>query len=278
VRASVRRFREEFLQHYDPGERASDVAGQVQRPAAQYLGRYQERAGEAKDILKQFGGGGPGVPTYQTDSQRVTLPGIDNSGARKAALQDYVLNGKQDPNSLLNLGYSLRGAQDQPSSSFNVPGFDKADPINLRAARPGAANALNWAESKLGFQEATGSNDGGLADRLNRKFGMSGQPWCAMFTSLAVTKGGAPQEAKTASVAQVRAKAQSKQGYRGFVNPAKAKPGDLVLWGNDHIGMVRSVKNGKIQYVAGNESNGVNRGEVDVGSVDVVRPKYRGRR
>jgi hypothetical protein len=156
LRASVRRFREEFLQHYDPGERASDVAGQVQRPAAQYLGRYQERAGEAKQILKQFGGGGQPAPNgYQTDSQQVSLPGVDNSGARKAALQDYVLNGQRDPNSLLNLGSSLRGAADQPSSSIKVPGFNRGTPGQGGGGKRGGeatiGKLMNVAEKKFGL-------------------------------------------------------------------------------------------------------------------------------
>jgi hypothetical protein len=134
VKASVQRFREEFLQHYDPGERASDVAGQVQRPAAEYLGRYQERAGEATSILKGFGGGGSSPQGgYRTDPQRVSLPGVDNSALRQSALQQYVLD-RGKPDSLLTLGSSLSVAQDQPSSSFNVGSFYKGQP---RQRQPG---------------------------------------------------------------------------------------------------------------------------------------------
>ena len=75
----------------------------------------------------------------------------------------------------------------------------------------------------------------------------------------------------------MRAKAQSGQGYHGFVKNSKAKPGDLILFGNDHIGMVRSVSNGKINYVGGNQSDAVTQASVSVSdSVDVVRPKYKG--
>jgi hypothetical protein len=103
---------------------------------------------------------------------------------------------------------------------------------------------------------------------------MSNQPWCAMFTSLAVTKGGAPASARTASVAQVRAKAKAKQGYRGFVNPKQARPGDLVLFGNSHIAMVSSVDGDTITYVGGNQSDNVTKGTTSTGAVDVVRPAY----
>jgi hypothetical protein len=137
----------------------------------------------------------------------------------------------------------------------------------------GADAALTWAKSKIGFKE-TGTNAGGLASYANSRFGMSGQPWCAMFTSLAVTKGGAPKSARTASVAAVRAKAQQHNGYEGFVDPGSAQAGDLILFGNQHIGMVERVSGGKVFYVGGNQSNGVTEASVPVGRGDIVRPKY----
>jgi len=103
VKASVRRFREEFMQHYDPGERASDVAGQVQRPAAQYLGRYQERAADAKQILREVRGGGPAPPTMefgnggkQFGSVTKTKTDIDS------LLMDTLLEGRKRKGSLFD--------------------------------------------------------------------------------------------------------------------------------------------------------------------------------
>ena len=106
---------------------------------------------------------------------------------------------------------------------------------------------------------------------------MSNQPWCAMFTSAAVVKGGAPSSARTASVAGVRAKAQAGgQGYvKGYVPKNQVRAGDLVLWGNNHIAMVQKVKGGKVFYVGGNQSNSVTQGETSVNGVDFVRPAYR---
>jgi hypothetical protein len=140
----------------------------------------------------------------------------------------------------------------------------------------GADAALGWAKSKVGFVE-TGENSGGIASKLNRRFGFSNAPWCAMFTSAAVTRGGAPEEARSASVDEIRAKAQRKEGYHGFVNPARAKPGDLILW-DEHIGMVERVRNGKIEFVAGNHSDGVREDSTSIGdAIQVVRPMYRQR-
>jgi len=99
---------------------------------------------------------------------------------------------------------------------------------------------------------------------------------CAMFTSLAITKGGAPMSARTASVAEVRRQAeQGGGGYqRGFIRASQARPGDLILFGNDHIGMVDRVENGRIRYVGGNQSDGVTMASVPVGRGDIVRPLY----
>lgn len=55
LRASARRFRQEFQDFYDPGEKAWQVAAQVQRPAAQYADRYRRVAPQAKAILRQLG-------------------------------------------------------------------------------------------------------------------------------------------------------------------------------------------------------------------------------
>jgi hypothetical protein len=113
VKASVRRFRQEFEQHYQPGEKAWQVAGQVQRPAAQYLGRYKEVAPEARAILQgmrgQGGGalpGGGGGPTGYRTETRV------NQGVRRDALLSY-LDERGKPGALLSLARGLEGAVEQ---------------------------------------------------------------------------------------------------------------------------------------------------------------------
>jgi hypothetical protein len=136
----------------------------------------------------------------------------------------------------------------------------------------GAAAAVEYALGKVGKAE-TSENHGAYVDRLEKRFGFSGAAWCAMFTSSAVVQGGAPTSARTASVATVRAKAQAKDDYN-FVHSGREKAGDLILFGNDHIGMVVKVKGGQFLMVAGNDSDRVNKRWVARGSGDVVRPQY----
>lgn len=141
----------------------------------------------------------------------------------------------------------------------------------------GGVAAVAWARSRLGTAETAGPNRGPRIDQWEARFGLSGQPWCAIFTSLAVTKGGAPASARTPSVAVVRKQALTGRGgyQRGFVDPHHAQAGDLILFGDEHIGMVESVGRQGITMIAGNDSNRVERRTVPFGAGDIVRPKYR---
>jgi hypothetical protein len=232
------------------------------------------------------GGGGGSSGGGSTRTTTTTTPGVDNSLARLALVQGFLGNKNAD---VLDFAAQAKGLADVPSTTSTqterLPGSAATSgAARGAAAGSGAAQALNWVHAKLadqsGSRETGGANQGKLAGFLNSRFGMSGAPWCAMFTSAAVTKGGAPPSARTASVAQVRAKAQAGQGYeRGFIGAREARPGDLVLFGNQHIGMVTGVKNGQIQYVGGNQSNTVSRGSTRAGgNVSIVRPKYGARR
>src|SRR6476646_3138832 len=108
---------------------------------------------------------------------------------------------------------------------------------------------------------------------------MSAAPWCAMFTSAAVTKGGAPASARTASVADVRAKASAGQGYaKGVFSGSRAQRGDLIMWGDNHIAMVEGVDDkGIIHYICGYNYTAATEGKTSGAAVDAVRPLY-GRR
>jgi hypothetical protein len=127
ITASVRRFRQEFEQHYQPGERSYQVAADVQRPAAQYRGRYKDVAGQASRILA-------GQPNVQqgTGYTTTTTPGVDNSPARQALQQAYLQN-RHDPNALLDLAAGLGGAQDTPSTTTRIK------TLSPQAAQTGSA-------------------------------------------------------------------------------------------------------------------------------------------
>lgn len=209
---------------------------------------------------------GPAMPTAYQALTSGSGPAPKDSGLSAALAQNAATPGQAAANVAAQASPLVADAS---SGGTSAP----AD------ATGGAQAALGWATSKVGFKE-TGTNSGGLASYLNDRFGMSNQPWCAMFTSAAVTKGGAPASARTASVAEVRRQAQTGDGgyEKGFVDASNAKPGDLILFGDRHVGMVRSVKDGQVNYVGGNQSNGVTVASTPVGSGDIVRPKYGARK
>lgn len=119
LRASIRRFREEFQQLYDPGEKSYEVAAQVQRPAEQYRGRYHDVANEAAQILR--GSPSPGGPVSDSGPLYRTVPGVDNAATRQQLKQAYFLGNTHDPNALLQLKAGLDQAQDVPSRRVQIP-------------------------------------------------------------------------------------------------------------------------------------------------------------
>lgn len=219
-----------------------------------------------------------------TAVQTPAVPGTDNSGLRRQLVGQFLQQGGvKNSNAVLGLAAQYGQAQDTAGTPATYASTSGSAPKTPKVSNgSGALSALQWAESKVnapGSAESGGENHGKLADYANSRFGMSGQAWCAMFTSLAVTKGGAPKSARTASVAEVRAKALAGDGYqKGLIDPNHAKPGDLVLFGDRHIGMVKGIKDGHLIYVGGNQSDSVTQAETGTSGVQVVRPKYGNRK
>lgn len=122
IAASMRRFRQEFQQHYTPGEKSYDVAARVQRPAAEYRGRYKDRAREAEGILKGLGAVAPA--STSNPQSRPAAAESDNTDQRRQILAQYLLNRGQ-PNNLLATVAAVRGlentSQPGPAATPTAP-------------------------------------------------------------------------------------------------------------------------------------------------------------
>lgn len=159
------------------------------------------------------------------------------------------------------------------------PTGTKAMPEMLLPGETGGVDrVLRYATNHLGkFAESGGANLGPELNKLEQQFGMTGEPWCAIFATTAATQGGA-QIGKTASVAQINQWAnEGSHGYqRGLKSSAHARPGDLLTFGSQHVALVKEVKNGKIITVEGNAngSGGVVQLSHAVGEGQIARPKY----
>ena len=119
--------------------------------------------------------------------------------------------------------------------------------------------ALQVAETQVGVTEQPpGSNDGPqIAEyRTATQGAYAGAPWCAYFVSWCAAQAGAPigdHGQGLGSVAEITDWARS----TGRLTQTPA-PGELILFGTEHVGIVKSVNaDGSLTTVEGNASNGV---------------------
>jgi hypothetical protein len=129
----------------------------------------------------------------------------------------------------------------------------------------GGAKALAAAQAEVGVAEQPpGSNDGPrIAEYRSATAGSGVGPWCAYFTSWAAAQAGVPLgEAGQGfgSVSALYGWAQ-RTGRATAAGPGvQPAPGDLIVWGGRHIGIVESVDaDGSIHTIEGNSSNAVSR-------------------
>lgn len=95
LKASINRFYDETDQLHTPGESAGSLAGRVQRPASEYLGRYGERAGEAKRLLGRVRGGRMGGGSKSGSTRTTTTTSTPDTGGLKAqAFLQYAADRK----------------------------------------------------------------------------------------------------------------------------------------------------------------------------------------
>jgi cell wall-associated NlpC family hydrolase len=176
--------------------------------------------------------------------------------------QAQSLAGTLDPSDSSDSG-SLDSLSGLASLEALLPQTTTA-PADPTAPTATGVQVLGAAESQLGVTEQPpGSNDGpqiatyrdAVADAG------SGEPWCASFVSWAAAQAGEPLGSTGQgfdSVAQLTDWAASS----GRLLPASATPapGDLILFGTRHVGVVESVNpDGSLTTVEGNYNNAVSR-------------------
>jgi hypothetical protein len=160
-----------------------------------------------------------------------------------------------------------------PSAGFLTAlndGIQRGSSLAAPAAAPaaqgtGGAGALAAAQSQVGVSEQPpGSNDGPqIAEFRTATAGSGVGPWCAYFTSWAAAQAGVPLGEAGQGFGSVSALYGWAQ-RTGRATPAgpgvQPNPGDLIVWGGEHIGIVESVDpDGSIHTIEGNSSNAVSR-------------------
>ncbi len=121
------------------------------------------------------------------------------------------------------------------------------------------ARALQVAETQIGqTEQPPGSNDGpAIATYRSAVEGASpGAPWCAYFVSWAAAQAGAPIGDRGQGLGSVAAITDWASRTGRLVS--QPEPGDLILFGTRHVGIVQAVNaDGSLTTVEGNASNAV---------------------
>jgi hypothetical protein len=162
------------------------------------------------------------------------------------------------------LGASPGGGSSFASALADASATSTATPASTSAATPSGTSSsiLTAAESQIGqTEQPPGSNDGpAIATYRGAVAGaQAGEPWCAYFVSWAAAQAGTPignNGQGLGSVAGITDWAQQ----NGRLLPASAtpQPGDLILFGTRHVGIVESVNpDGTLTTVEGNHGNAV---------------------
>jgi hypothetical protein len=160
---------------------------------------------------------------------------------------------------------SSSSAQSGFLSSLNGVQYGSSLAAPAAGTSTGASGALATAQSQVGVSEQPpGSNDGPqIAQYRTATAGSGVGPWCAYFVSWAAAQAGTPLGEAGQGFGSVSALYSWAQ-RTGRATPAGAgvrpNPGDLIVWGGEHIGIVESVDaDGSIHTIEGNSSNAVTR-------------------
>jgi CHAP domain len=152
------------------------------------------------------------------------------------------------------------------SPALGIGGYPMAGVNGLAPASPsgGGSEMVAIAESQLGqAEQPTGSNESpAIAQYRSATAGAEpGAPWCAYFASWAAQQAGepiGPAGQGLGSVSEIWSWAQSTGRAIPNGPGVVPKPGDLIVFGDQHVGIVRNVlPNGQIQTIEGNYENKV---------------------
>jgi cell wall-associated NlpC family hydrolase len=151
-----------------------------------------------------------------------------------------------------------------PASSFatmlEAAGATSALPgIGTQYGGDAGSRALAAAQTQIGqAEQPPGSNDGPAISvyRSAVEGAYPGAPWCAYFVSWAAAQAGAPIGDRGQGLGSVAAITEW-AGRTGRL-VSQPQPGDLILFGTEHVGIVQSVNpDGSLTTVEGNASNAV---------------------
>jgi hypothetical protein len=236
------------------GDTSSALTGGTAAPSSSSAG------GSFADALQQASLELPGSPTAEDSTG--TLGAEEASG-----LDPYALTGESPYTT--GASTSLDAASPYSLAASSNPYVTGTSAYGATATGAAGGDAIGErivqiAESQAGqAEEPLGSNEGAaIATYRSATAGaMPGAPWCAYFASWVARQAGEPIGSEgqgLGSVSEIWSWAQSTG--RAITNGPGVvpKPGDLIVFGDEHVGIVRGVlPNGQIETVEGNYENKV---------------------
>jgi CHAP domain len=237
---------------------AAARTGGTAAPAA--LSQVAPEAGSA--------GGGSFAEALQSASAGYRGSGSAGAGAVASATSPAATAGANPTlagtaDAALGLTASASAA---PGAGTSVSDLGALTPT-LSSAAPGTstgARIVAIAESQVGqAEQPLGSNESpAIAQYRTATAGaIPGAPWCAYFASWAAREAGAPLGAHgegLGAVSEIWSWAQSTGRAIANGPGVVPQPGDLIVFGDEHVGIVKDVlPNGDIQTIEGNYENKV---------------------
>jgi hypothetical protein len=199
---------------------------------------------------------------YQSSSAVAANELGDPEASGIAALPSTVgltgTSGLVSPSMLATPGTTLA----YPNQPQGIDGVVGSSPVS--SAEGAGARIVAIAETQLGqTEQPPGSNESpAIAQYRSATSGaIPGAPWCAYFASWVARQAGEPlgsQGQGLGAVSEIWSWAQSTGRAVPNGPGVVPKPGDLIVFGDEHVGIVRDVlPNGQIQTIEGNYENKV---------------------
>jgi len=203
------------------------------------------------------------------------IQGEDETGHDRAPQYEGVaakaLEGQSNPKAFKNYKTAVKKAKSLGMKVGKPAGDVSAEPgTHTIRVRADAQGMVKWAESVQGTKESTPRQ---LRWAANEGLGFL-HPWCANFVSNGLLRRGI--KSLPSNPNYVPSYESDWHGYSiGTTDLSKAKPGDLITFSGEHIGLY--VGNGEM--ISGNFGDEVSRDPVSADSTAVsmiLRPPYKG--
>ncbi|HTU79829.1 MAG TPA: CHAP domain-containing protein [Solirubrobacteraceae bacterium] len=223
------------------------------------------------DPASLIGASTGGTPAPSESGSALARGGSSFAAELERASGDYEGSG---PSAATAAGAALEDPEDASYAGLSgasalsgldgVSGVAALSPTGLATQDTPGARIVAIAESQIGqTEQPPGSNESpAIAQYRTATAGaIPGAPWCAYFASWVARQAGEPigeGGQGAGAVSEVWSWAQSTGRAIPNGPGVVPKPGDLIVFGDEHVGIVRDVlPDGDIQTIEGNYENKV---------------------